>query len=193
MAGFMETLRDRAGRQIVVNVQALKGGQAPPGAEARAKRWWDLPAKVEVARRIQSDELARSKADARDAGAPNAHNNRFDAMRHARASQRLAEAAGPRFAEVAGNVHEGVNAFEQLVPAILDQGIGGPYEVGAGRTPGQYLDEIRMDLHNNAEGRAAAREGRPIDRRRLKVEPSPPPASALYRSPPPSRTGLPPR
>jgi hypothetical protein len=93
---------------------------------------------------------------------------------------------------VAGTGHEVGNVFNQLIPAYQAQRPG-HYEPGKDPTPGEVIDEIRMDLHNNAEGRQAAREGRAIDPARLRMHPTTAPATALYRMPPPSWAGLPPR
>jgi hypothetical protein len=196
---LMPELRARAHRQVADNARTMRGGPrsaAPMTVEQRAKRWWDVPAKLEVAGRIMDEETRRAFAEARAAGARRPHNNIHDARRHARASMRIAEAAGPIFAEVAGAAHELQNAGDQLMPAIRRRGVGGPYRVedrDKGPTAGDVADEIRMDLHNNAEGRRAARLGVPIDASRLRSEPVTPAASGLYRTPPEARTGLPPR
>jgi hypothetical protein len=162
---MLSALRSRAQRMIVDNAVALRGAVSGdrPLAE-RAKRWWDLPAKGELAHQIAGQELARSREAARDAGDDNPHNDAFDAMRHARWSQRMAEEIGPRFAWLAGTEHE------------LEGGLGG-----------QPMAEAMMDLRNNAEGRRAAAEGRPIAARNLQISVNGPasPGNAAYREPSP--------
>lgn len=82
---------------------------------------------------------------------PTDHNNIGDALRHATWNKRMVEEIGPGTAWFAGTGHEFENLFE-----------GGP------------LDEILMDLNNNAEGRKAARENRPIDKNKLEIlDPNP--------------------
>lgn len=170
-----------ADRMVAQNAHALArlaGAGLTP--EQRAKRVWDIPAKMEVAQEISEQELERA--------GPFARNNLGDAYRHARWSARTAQATGPLFAKVAGIAHEA----ENLLDSVRAHGLGGPYDrqdrgPGAERlppTPGQTIDEIRMDLHNNAEGRRAVREGREIDPRRLQKAPRTPGLAPLYRSPP---------
>lgn len=152
--------------------------------EQRAKRPWDVAAKMDIAQRIAAEEDRR----AWETGTGRPHNDVRDAMRHARWSQRTAQAAGPIFAEVAGIAHEAKNLYD----SVRAHGPSGPYEPqnrGGGLpplppTPGQTIDESRMDLRNNAEGRRAAREGRPIDTRRLQAAPDMSALSAIYRYPP---------
>lgn len=114
------------------------------------KQWWNLQAKIHKARQIAGEELQTSIANAREAGLPDAHNNSYDALRHARWSQRMADEIGPVFARVAGLEHE-------LEGSLLH---------------GQGMDEALMDLRNNAEGRRAGAEHRPIDPRNLQSGPS---------------------
>lgn len=158
--------------------------------EERARRPWDIGAKLELSRQIADEELLISKQRAMARGQNHAHNDDLDAMRHARWSQRTAAAAGPVFANLAGIAHEAENLAESVV--AHGRAVG-PYEPGRRSTPGETIDEIRMDLHNNAEGRRAAREGRPIDPARLQASPRTPALTALYRYPPAGRTGLPSR
>jgi hypothetical protein len=152
----------------------------------RAKRSWDLPAKIELAKRIAREEIDRSIADA---GAEGAHNNAADAMRHARWSYRTAESAGPVFTELVGIGHE----LDNLGQSFRAHGTQRPYQRSIVPTPGQTLDEIQMDLLNNAAGRLAAAQGRPIDVSRLQTSPKPSAGSRLYRYPPARLEGLPPR
>jgi len=145
--------------------------------EERAKRPWDFPAKEAVTRRIAQEELDR---------AGGGHNDIRDAMRHAQWSQRTAQAVGPLYAEVAGIAHEAKN----LADSIASHGTHGPYDT-VGRnpmpTPGETMSESLMDLRNNAEGRRAAREGRPIDMQRLQTAPKQTVMGALVYQP---RSGL---
>ena len=76
------------------------------------------------------------------------HNNSGDAMRHAEWSRRMAEEIGPVTSWIAGTANE-----------------------AKGLLHGQPWGEAMMDLHNNAEGRAAAKEKRPVDKSRLKNTP----------------------
>lgn len=103
-------------------------------------------------------------------------------------SQRTAATAGPVFAELAGDAHEVGNFAE----SVLTHGVDGPYkrkdEPGAPPTPGATMGEIRMDLHNNAEGRRAALERRPIDPAKLQTWTDTPVLSVIYREPPSGRT-----
>lgn len=110
-------------------------------------------------------------------------------MRHARWSQRTAQAAGPIFAEVAGVAHE----VDNLIDSVRKhRTIIGPYErtgqPGMPPTPGETVIESRMDLHNNAEGRRAAREGRQIDPSKLQDRPGAPLLKAVYRGASSGRT-----
>jgi len=180
----LDRLRVRARQAIAQNAPAIARGMgyAPDGSlalpvEDRARRVWDMPAKMEIARKIMRDERRRSED----------HNGPGDAMRHARASQRLTQAIGPVFAEIAGAAHE----VEDIGQSIARHGLVGPYDIGGIPTPSQTINEIPMDLHNNAEGRRAAREGRAIDPARLRTRPSESRLGPLYRSPPAGRGELP--
>jgi hypothetical protein len=55
--------------------------------------------------------------------------------------------------------------------AVTAYAIGTAHEID-GLLRGQPLDEARMDLHNNAEGRDAARENRPINSSNLVTSPN---------------------
>ena len=190
MAGprdMLSLLRGPAQQAIARNAVALDGG-APTTLEDRAKRWWDFPAKHELSYRIHDDELRRSIEEARAAGLPNAHNNRFDAMRHARWSQRSAQATGPLFTAAAGVGNE-LDNLRQSIEA--HHGVQGPYDHSHVPTPGETLDEMGMDMHNNLKGLKAALSGHPIDPRQLKSFPTQPGYAPLYRSPPAGLEGLP--
>jgi hypothetical protein len=90
---------------------------------------------VQRATRIADEEKARSIAQARAAGV-SAHNNRFDAERHARWTYRMAKELGPTIATIAGIGHEigNIAHFEPLGEALMDlhnNGVG----IGHARTP----------------------------------------------------------
>ncbi|SDK51211.1 RHS repeat-associated core domain-containing protein [Maridesulfovibrio ferrireducens] len=77
------------------------------------------------------------------------HNNEGDAMRHAEWSRRMTNELGSARAWAFGVAHE----IEGLVKK------------------GQPWGEAMMDLKNNAEGRAASSEKRPVDRSKLQKKP----------------------
>lgn len=79
---------------------------------------------------------------------PFAHNDVEDGMRHAEWTRRMSEEIDPFTSWMVGTAHEARGLLE-----------------------GQDLGEARMDLNNNAEGRAAASEGRAVDPRRLQSSP----------------------
>jgi hypothetical protein len=83
------------------------------------------------------------------------HNDASDAQRHAETSRRIAEEFGQAAALAAGYGHEANNLY---------QGHHG-------------LHEAKMDEHNNAEGREAAKEGRQINPKNLMTQPPSTPAS----------------
>lgn len=111
--------------------------------------------KKKIGRQI-ADEEAR-KAFAAD---PNhqAHNDIYDATRHARWSQRMATAIGPLFSLGAGVQHEADNIWS----AGRKHGLRGLEEV---------LPESAMDMHNNTVGLQAGLTGRPINPRLLQTNP----------------------
>jgi hypothetical protein len=78
------------------------------------------------------------------------HNDMDDAMRHADWNRRMYSEIGPFTAWSSGVGHE--------LTGLLQ---------------GQPWNEMEMDLHNNAEGRQAASEGRPIDTSKLQTKPGP--------------------
>jgi hypothetical protein len=155
----MDQLRGQVRRTIGDNVLAM--GARPE------KQWWNLPAKVAAGNRIGAEERARSIELDPD---HNPHNDEFDAMRHARWSNRMATEIGPIFSRVAGAGHE----LENMLPS--------PERLAAYGAPRGLLDlararqwhgeseaEALMDKRNNAEGRLAAAQGRAIDPRRLQT------------------------
>lgn len=168
---MLTVLGDAANRMVAKNAQKLArisdAGMTP---EQRAQRPWDIPAKMQVAQRIKQEELDRSFATPGD-GPP--HNDMRDAMRHARWSQRTAQAAGPIFAEAAGIAHEADNLVDSLAK---HRRIIGPYEhagePGMPPTPAETLKETLMDLRNNTEGRRAARQHQAIDPQKLQTSPA---------------------
>jgi hypothetical protein len=165
---MMDAIRSQARQAIAANAAALDRtfGAGQPLGE-RAKRWWDLPAKLELGHRIAREELAASVAAAEATGTRAAHNNAYDAMRHARWSERMAQEIGPSFAALAGLEHELENTLQ-----------------------GQGRAEALMDLRNNAEGRRAAADHRPIDPRNLQTglsQPAPAGNPAYAPAAPPMR------
>jgi RHS repeat-associated protein len=95
--------------------------------------WWDIVSNLQRAHQIGMQELAKRSG-------PGMHNNANDAMRHAEWMRRTADETNAFTAWLAGVGHE------------LDN-----------LTEGAPLEEILMDLHNNAQGRRAASEGRLVD------------------------------
>jgi RHS repeat-associated protein len=93
----------------------------------------------------RADEIAKEELAKR----PRAHNNAEDARRHAEWSRRVQDETNTFTAWSAGVGHE-------LVNIVRD---------------GSPINEVIMDLHNNAEGRTAARQERNIDPGRLMISP----------------------
>jgi len=182
MGDLLSGVREAAHQILARNALALNDtpGGGPMSLQDRAQRFWDLPAKYQLARQIEAEELRRD---------PVSHNDAGDAMRHARASQRLAAGAGAGFAALAGLGHEAGNIADAARQSF-EHWRGAP---GPAAPFSQTMDEVWMDLHNNAEGRRAAIERRSIDPANLQTFPSAPPAAILYRTPPPRREGDPPR
>ena len=118
------------------------------------RQWWNLPGKFGRAQAIGEEGAARARRVSRAQGLPNSHNNAYDAVRHARWSQRMANEIGPVTATVAGYAHE-----------------------LRGMLHGQPGAEARMDPRNNAEGRRAADERRAIRPENLQVRLDVPSAS----------------
>ncbi len=101
--------------------------------------WWDIVSNLRRAHEIGMQELAKRSG-------PGMHNNANDAMRHAEWMRRTTEETNAFTAWLAGVGHE------------LDN-----------LTEGAPLKEILMDLHNNAQGRRAGSEGRPVDPKSLQT------------------------
>lgn len=176
--GFIDRLRDKAGRKIVENLRRKS-------LRERAKRWWDLPAKYQWTGQIANEELERYPPHifTDDAG---------DAMRHAEWQRRSAEVAGPAVPYLVGLAHEA----DALAFNALEKSRTRSAPVAGGTPPpttGEIMDRVRMDLHNNAEGLRAARERRRVDVSKLQTAPRAPVWAPLFRSPPDNLTGLPPR
>lgn len=139
------------------------------------QQWWNLPAKYDKAKQIAWEERQRSIALAGDAGA---HDNAFDAMRHARWSQRMATEIDPISSRLFGAEHE-IEGSLMPSPARLKRWNAPDWLQDAARARDwheQPAAEALMDMRNNAEGRRAAAEGRPIRPGNLQVrlgEPSP--------------------
>jgi hypothetical protein len=94
---ILRRVRGRVQAAVARNAALLNVTGRGMSAEARAKHFYDIPAKKEVAERIADEEVARAAGH---------HNDVGDAERHARWSKRTSEATGPIFAEVAGIAHE---------------------------------------------------------------------------------------
>jgi hypothetical protein len=150
-----QQVRERAQKQARRNATAMAGVPERQSLtlEQRAGRWWDLPAKVQAANRLTDEELALHDGH---------HNDEGDALRHAEWSRRTSEAAGPGFTTAAGWAHE----IEDLAPQLSYDRNGDYHAQFIGP-----ISETAMDLRNNAEGRRAAMEGRPIDRSKLQTTP----------------------
>lgn len=86
------------------------------------------------------------------------HNDASDARRHSEWNRRMYEEIGPFTAWSAGLA----------------------YELEGTCRRGQPIDEFMMDLHNNREGRDAAREGRAVDPKRLRIRPGAEPGYDPY-------------
>jgi RHS repeat-associated protein len=95
--------------------------------------WWDVIANLNRAYDIGIEELNIRSG-------PGMRNNIEDAKRHAEWMRRTTEETNALTAWLAGVGHELQNLTE-----------------------GAPLEEILMDLHNNAQGRDAGRDGRPVD------------------------------
>ncbi|MEW5685790.1 MAG: hypothetical protein AB1942_12805 [Pseudomonadota bacterium] len=187
---LLDNLRDRAQRAVASNAQALSrltDLRSTQTAEQRARRFWDVPGKIAYAEQVMEEERLRSIDEARAAGLPDAHNNAYDARRHARATKRIAEVAGPAFAELAGIGHEAHN----MLDSMRVHGVAGPYQAGERMpTPGETWDESRMDLESNRVGLDAAINGTPIDESRLPTHPVQSKLGPLYRHPPAGLQGF---
>jgi hypothetical protein len=169
--GWIDGLRQMARQAIGDNALVLAAAPSP------AKQWWNIPAKDAAAHQIADEELHEYPG----------RNDIGDAMRHARWSQRMATEIDPVSAKLAGAEHEIVN-LAQAAGAVAGRHLmrraAVPVEI---TSMPQAVAESIMDLHNNAEGRRAAEEGRPIDPSRLTILPISPssygqgaPSAAAY-------------
>lgn len=171
---YLDGLRARAQQALVENTRALArfaDARTDPTLEQRALRVWDIPAKHALAERIMEEEVLRSQRLAAAAGEYPPHNNAWDAERHARGTQRIAEAIGPTAAAAAGVVHEGLNLAQAVGHGYSSLIDGEPNSYDRSQGIFQTLREIPMDLRNNGEGLRAVREGRAIDPGRLQTHP----------------------
>lgn len=107
--------RRNAATQAGQNARIMTGVVDPSTASLnqRAKRWWDIPAKVAVGERIANEEKARHVGH---------HNDARDALRHAEWSRRMADEVGPVFSTVVGVEHEleGLMRFQPLSESVMD-------------------------------------------------------------------------
>ncbi|MEO8113915.1 MAG: hypothetical protein ABI655_06015 [Phenylobacterium sp.] len=166
--------RLRAGAQQLIGRNALalaQHGAGPQSGPANPpeKQWWNIPAKLHAAERIKADVL-RDYPGWNDAG---------DAARHAELSRRMASEIDPAFSHLAGVAHEVENtipsSWVKFAPPFLQDHAKQNWH-------SQDRAERLMDDRNNAEGRAAAREHRPVDPARLQTSPNGPlPEGAPYR------------
>jgi RHS repeat-associated protein len=99
--------------------------------------WWDFPSNISRARQIAREEIAKR---------PLAHNDLGDAMRHAEWMRRTTQETNSCTAWLVGTGHE--------IDGLLS-------------LPPQPLNEMFMDLHNNAVGREAGRSGSSVDASKL--------------------------
>ena len=192
-SGLLAELRGQALEKIAQNAAGLTkvlAGAPRMSLEDRAQRPWDLMAKVQQVGAIYRQEKDRS---VRAAPGGRAEDNRFDAMRHARASQRVTQVVGPSLAALGGYGVEalglarnlGKNALEPLFP---DNPRVRTRSFLAG------LSAAEMDLRNDAEGRRAALENRAIQPQDLQNAPRGTiEYEGLYDQPSPRWTGTPPR
>lgn len=147
-SGVFGRLQDQALRTIADNAATLRR----------------LPAKVHAAQRIYDEEEERAMQRGRGV----ASDNRFDAERHARTSYRMTKLLGPHLAALGGYGVEAGGLARNIAGNIREQ-----FDPNAGeRSFGDALASMHMDLRNNAEGRRAAVEGRPIDPSRLQTAPN---------------------
>lgn len=175
MAGYddvMDGLRRRVRQVIGNNAVALAPHGLGPSTKAPTppeKQLWNFAAKKAAGERIADEELDRSF---QAAGPVRPHNNEFDAMRHARWSQRMASEIGPVFSAGAGLWHEAGNISDgigQNIEKRLDpKRFPHPEQVP---TIGETMAESAMDLRNNFEGIGAALRHRPIKPANLQTRP----------------------
>lgn len=170
----MNGLRAQARQVIGRNALTLAPYEARPtrAATPPEKQWWNFAAKYDAAKRIKA-EVLRDYPGWNDDG---------DALRHAELSRRLASEVDPVTAYLAGGSHEIDNtipeSWQTFAPPFLK-------EHAKDNWHGQGKAERLMDLRNNAEGRRAAAERRPVDPTRLQTRPGDAaPTAAPYQSRP---------
>jgi hypothetical protein len=157
--GLLGQLQDRARRTIADNAATLSALSTP----GRSPILDLVGPKALGAWRIYKEE--HGAAERKSGGF--AKDNRFDAERHAQTSHRMTQLLGPHLAALGGYGVEAAGLAGNLVKNARE--LADPQY----RAPsfGAELSSTRMDLHNNAEGRRAAVEGRPVDPRRLQIAP----------------------
>ncbi len=109
--------------------------------------WWDL-----LGNHGRADHLAHVIMQERGG-----HNDFSDAMRHAEWSKRTAEQTNPFTAWYAGLGHELEGFWDNVIKEDM--------------SAKDYLSEMAMDLHNNAEGRNAKHQKRDINKDNLVTNP----------------------
>lgn len=160
----MNGLRARVRRAVGDNALAMQAHGVATGSATRPERqWWNLPAKYAAAQRIKEEALATYPG----------HNDAGDALRHAELSRRLASEIDPTTAYLAGVTHELENTIPERLVRFAPSSMWAHAEEN---WHGQGTPERLMDDRNNAEGRRAAREHRPVDPTRLQTSPAGPPA-----------------
>lgn len=164
--GYMDDVRRQARRAILKGDEMLNGitarGQAP------AKQWWNVPAKYHAAKTIKDEMLSRFPG----------WNNAGDAQRHAELSRRMAVEIDPITAAAAGYAHELDNSIPSQASRLIPPWLPQLHEHARQNWRGQGAPEMKMDLRNNAEGRRAARSGRPVNPANLQTAPQAPPNRA---------------
>jgi hypothetical protein len=162
----MDGLRAKVQQVIGQNAVALAQHGGGPQIKPRVppeKQWWNLPAKYHAAERIKAEVLRDYPG----------WNNAGDAARHAELSRRMASEIDPLTSYVAGVAHE----IDNTIPGSWARFAPGFMKAHAEENwHGQDKAERDMDLRNNAEGRRAAAEHRPVDPARLQDSPNGPPA-----------------
>lgn len=113
---------------------ARAAGHFVRGAIERGAEFFAAP--IRTAQRLGNEERKRALERAGSAGEPTAHNNRYDAERHARWNYRMAKELGPGWATALGTAYE----LKEFAPF-------------------ETLGETLMDLRNNGVGIGQARAG----------------------------------
>jgi len=163
MAAFLQAQPGGRGAPLLTIPEQAALARAPVLRSSPSIPWWDFSAKKGA-----GEQIAREESD-KFAGH---HNDAGDAMRHAEWSQRMASDLGPGFSGLVGVYHEGQNLWDNR-SQYLGKRLGRPQYETRPYPPSllQTLSESGMDLRNNAEGIAAAIDGRPIDPSHLQTRP----------------------